>query len=118
MTRLSGSLILSLNALIWAVPGHAQTAAPVDVTTMTCADFMAMDETTRNTVATAIDATLAPPVVGNVMDPNSAEAALGITPENLVSPPPPLEGETLRVMQESCALHGDGTVAEALVPQN
>ena len=96
-------------------PGTATAQAETSATDVDCSTFLAMDDGQMNAVAAAVEMALDAETPPAAPDPDVLRAA-GIDPAGFVPPPPPMPGETRRVLTEACAATGADNVIDALTP--
>lgn len=112
MTRHTSFVLI---AALCGVAGPTALLAQAEPPQVNCSAYLAMEDGARNAVAAVVEglleeqmATAAP------LDPQVLLDA-GIDPASVILPPPPMPGETARVLQEACnAASGDGNVMDVL----
>lgn len=107
LSRVIGFALAGLGVL-----DTAAVQAETKATDLDCASFLAMDSGQMNAIAAVVEAELVAPVP----NPIAADVlvAAGIDPAAGVAAPPPMPGETMRVLQEACTAASGASLLDAL----
>lgn len=81
---------------------------------MACADFLAIKDDQMYAVAAVVEGALKDIIVSPAPLDVALLIEVGIDPAAIVMPPPPMPGETSRVMKEACEGKEDVNITDAL----
>ncbi len=102
------------SALMVPATAQTQTEAKPKGGQVACAEFLAMEDGAKNTVAAVVEQDLKAQMPQPTQEDLAMLTAAGIDPAAAVAPAPPLPGETMRVMREACEANAGATVMDAL----
>jgi hypothetical protein len=97
---------------VFIAPAAAQTTAKAGE--VACADFLAIKDDQMYAVAAVVEGALKDIIVSPAPLDVALLIEVGIDPAAIVMPPPPMPGETSRVMKEACEGKEDVNITDAL----
>ena len=102
------------SALMAPATAQTQGGAEPQGGQVACAEFLAMEDGEKNTVAAVVEQALDAESPQPTAEDLAALAAAGIDPAAAVAAAPPEPGETMRVMREACEANAGATIMDAL----